>query len=212
MGTIFEEYDLAFAVTVRHALLREKLDNEKRNNLIWQPTQEFLKDMAAVTPVQIICFSGATYRLPKETFGWCTNMYVVNSYQAVAYLGTVFCKQAFFDYCIHQANCLKKILTDAENTKELLEVQEEVTRWLQLADNPKIVHDICLCLIPTDREYINELTIIESTHLYLRTCVPELSNVTIYLLSKEKGKLLDRCIWQEAKRTPDPPGNTDAKK
>lgn len=186
---IFDGYDLSLAVIHRRVWLYEYLNhsNEERVELTWQPTKNFLEDMGIKNPKQIICFYGSQIHYPKKQGCAICYLYVVNSRKEVACIGTVFNATALTHY--------RKILSEREAIV------------FKKYDAKKIIRgNLPYCVIPSDREIINELVIIESAKKFFssfskKSPVAKLTNALICLLSAQKGAELENEILALAKKT-----------
>ncbi|OGN13657.1 MAG: hypothetical protein A3D48_04145 [Candidatus Yanofskybacteria bacterium RIFCSPHIGHO2_02_FULL_43_17] len=186
MKFIFDGYDLMPAIVARRTLLYEfsNYSNKDRANLVGNPLQEDLKNMAKVVPKQVVCFFGKQFQFPKEPKCACQCLYVINQHDSVIYLGTIFNQMAIEHY---QARL------PANYAKEL-DVQK-VSRG-RLLDY----------VIPISKEKIDELVIIEAAKKFFasfpkKTKIPDLGKVPICLLSAEKGEKLNGEILKQAKLT-----------
>jgi len=203
MSFIFQGYDLTLAVIAKRALSFETHDDKGREIFAWEPAQKFLGEMTLHHPKQITCFFGKPYRMPNDLQGLCVNLYVANAYKGVIYIGTVFCKYGFTDYCNRRIEYFKEmlILLKFKKVKEVTKTRKEIKKWNLLIKNPKVFRDPCFCFIPIEKEEINDCNIIAGARAYLAEFMPKLDPRTIYLLSAKTGELLDSVIRQEAERT-----------
>lgn len=183
MKTIFDEYDFSFAVQIRSIMLYEKWeDNEERKKKVWDPTRKFLEEFAKSNPQQIICFFGREFKFPNKANCLCKNIFISNHLHQVAYLCTVLNRTAAISYYTN-------VVGIKGCPKDLCAL--------------KIARDQVYYLVPSNKEDIDEVEVIQAIKRYLQSykgAVPKLAKATTCLLSPELGELLDDNIRQLAKK------------
>jgi hypothetical protein len=173
-GHEISSYGISFAVQIRGIMLSPWHGNEQRRNQVWDPTKQFLQDLAKTKPNEVTCFFGEEFEFPDQSGCRCRNIFVVNGQKEVAYLGTVFNQAAMDTYRAYVFDDMPEGQTPS-----------------------KMVRDPVYFIIPSDKEVLDKSAIVTAAKKHLCVYLPE--NIPVRLLYSEEGAELDRTIFRLAK-------------
>lgn len=180
-------YDLTLAVVARRHLQFSVVTHEQRHRRVWQPTDRFLNQLSRARPATVTCFASQPYHFPEDSLGTCVNVYAVNVKRQVAYLGTVFSRQAEAD---DRAAFVARLRDCDPDQADLFD-----------RGNTTIIRELCYCRIPSPALRLTTPTLTTAVQWYFETLAPPLAAAKIRWLSKNVGAELDRWMAGQAERT-----------
>lgn len=183
------EYDLSPAVQAMRVLRFESHNYQDCHDLVWEPTQALLDELARAKPESITCLHGLPYKT-KRMKGFASNVYIVGSDNKVFYLCTVVdCVRAQSNY-LWFLDTFKKFPDKVQDLKK--KGPMAIIRWW------------IMCSVPVDCIGLTPGEIQTGVRKYLSEFCPELSNISIECPSIDSQKTTDAEIVRKAQATAKP--------
>lgn len=185
-----EQLDFKLAVTAWRTLLLEPSTNQKRFDLVWQPTQLLLNRLSANPQPVFTCFAGKSYMFPGKSYGVAVKLFFVGENNAV-YLGTL----------------LNRTATRIDRKREiqrLLLLNQDLAEKLRSASPNAIIRDSLMCKLQTESNTLNQRTATRAVKRWLSVMAPALLGCKIVWLPRKTGINLEKRIREQAEQTAQP--------
>ncbi|MSR85605.1 hypothetical protein EXS71_04200 [Candidatus Uhrbacteria bacterium] len=191
-----DDLDFSLAITGWKVLCLEAHTNQSRAELVWQPTQDLLNEMALNATLPITCFAGKYYMFPDDSDGAVVNLFFLGVNRKVAYLGTMFDATAYR---------LDKIL----EISRLSLINPSLAQRLGETNSETIVRDAHFCKIPVSTDLDDLATATLAVRRYLTVRAPKLASYDINWLPHQEGIRLESHIRTEAEKVATRPSFRD---
>lgn len=208
--SVTASFDAKLSIRARQILRYEAHSSSECIELVWKPTQEFLKDLARQKPQYILCARGKPFS-PNQNEEQCVDVDVIGPNGKTAYLGMVAnISQALYIWTKYAKNCLEKavICADAlpeESVREKFdEYVNSLKRLLDVGPLAIIIENIG-CFIPVIAEDLSRRSVEKGIKKIIKAIAPALSDLPIRWLTTEMQADFERLVEKQARDSADRP-------
>ena len=179
----YKGYDITMAVKARQILVLETHLSAECVELVYKPTQEFLKENVGKM-TELVCVRNPSYSYLNFK-GFSADVDIVVPYKKVAHLGTITTEEQAYDLFYWYLENFKRFPHKIDALKK---------------QGPMgIIRERIGCKIPIDSSRLNNKSLAEGVRRYMRTFVPELAELPIVWIHYREQRKISDAIWKAAK-------------
>lgn len=180
----YNGYDITLAVEARRMLMIEVHPLSECIELVYAPTQELIKQ-SSKTMAELLCFRGQPHVF-RGFKGFFVDIDMVLPEKRIVYLGRIINRkqaQDLFEW--HMRICQKS---------------PDKVALLRKRGPMGITMERVGCKIPVDYPQLNNEALEKGVRRYMDAFIPQLGNLPIRWVSREKGEKFRQVIWEIAQK------------
>ena len=183
-------YDVTLAVQAYRVLEIEAHTFEECKQLVWDPTQKILDELAKQRP-KSLTFLRERPRQAQSQEGVSCGINIVGAGKKVAYIGKIVDRKKAFSIFEWFLETFKKFPDKTERLRQLSDPMTIIRWWI-------------MCSIPVESDGINQQSAEKGIKKYLTLFAPGLAHIPISWLPEKKQAAVQAFISSQANRLADP--------